>query len=86
MSNSALLRAKILALASAKIIALIESQKGQWFTIAYFRIDLNLSTCTGWNLSRSMLGLPRAICRNSSIYSLNYPGSILCVIYPKGHK
>ncbi len=65
MSNSALPRAKILALVSAKIIALRES--------------LNLSTCTGWNLSRSMLGLYRAICRKSSIYSLNYPDSILCV-------
>ena len=34
MSNSALLRAKILALVSAKIIALCESQNGQWVTIA----------------------------------------------------
>ncbi len=33
MSNSALLRAKILALVSAKIIALLESQKGQLVTI-----------------------------------------------------
>ncbi len=34
MSNSALLRAKILALVSAKIIALPDSQKGQLVTIA----------------------------------------------------
>ena len=34
MSNSALLRAKILALVCAKIIALPESYKGQWVTIA----------------------------------------------------
>ena len=47
--------------------------------LAYFRIELNISSCTGWNQNRSMPGLPSPICRNSSIYSLNYPGSILCV-------
>ena len=32
--------------------------------------------------TESVYGLTSTICRNSSIYSLNYPGSILCVHYP----